>query len=62
MADDGTDYTLTAKAEVFPNNPEGDFLDAIDKPWREGVLILYSGDAATDLNSDKFTGNDRRLV
>jgi hypothetical protein len=51
----GRDYALTAKAEEFPNNPKGDFVEKIANTWRKDVLVLHAEGAATDLNSDKFT-------
>lgn len=52
----GKDYVLAARAEEFPNNPQGNFLAAVDGAWRPNVMQLFSGGAASDLNSDKFTG------
>jgi hypothetical protein len=49
------DWVLTARAEDFANSPEGDFVDAIDKTWRPGVVVLYRQGQGTDLNSDTYT-------
>jgi hypothetical protein len=51
----GRDYVLTAKAEEFPNNPKGDFVDEVAKTWRKEVIFLHSAGTATDLNTEKFT-------
>lgn len=51
----GKDYTLTAKAEKFPNKPEGNFVEEIANTWRKDIIVLHSGATATDLNTDKFT-------
>lgn len=53
--DKGRDFTLTAKAEEFPNNPTGDFVEAIAKTRRMDVFTLHSGATATDLNTDTYT-------
>ncbi len=55
--ENGRDYTMTAKAEEFPNTPQGDFLNAISKTWRPNVVVLHSGDVSTDLNNKKFTAD-----
>jgi hypothetical protein len=38
----GRDYVLTAKAEEFPNNPKGEFVESIVNTWRKDVLILHT--------------------
>ena len=52
----GADHVLSARAEQFPNNAEGNFVDEVHSQWRKNVVMLYSSGQGTDLNSDKFTG------
>ena len=53
--DAGTDYVLTAKNEDFPNQPKGDFVEAIHSKWREGVVNLYTKGEKKDLNGKEYT-------
>jgi hypothetical protein len=55
MDDKNRDFVLTAKAEQFPNNPEGDFVEKIANTWRKDILILHTEGKATDLGTEKFT-------
>ncbi len=52
--DKGRDFILTAKAESFPNNPQGDFVEKIAKARRENILVLHAEGIATDLGTEKF--------
>lgn len=53
--DRGRDFVLTAKAESFPNNPEGDFVEKIAKTWRKDILILHTEGKAADVGTEKFS-------
>ncbi len=51
----GTDYVLTAKTEVFENQPKGDFVDAIHNQARPDVVNLFIKGEKKDLNSRQYT-------
>jgi hypothetical protein len=53
--DKGRDFVLTAKAESFPNNPEGDFVEKIAKTRRKDILILHTEGKPTDLGTETFS-------
>jgi hypothetical protein len=51
----GADQVLSARAEKFLNQPEGDFVEQVHKRWRPNIFTLHSKGRSTDLNSEKFT-------
>jgi hypothetical protein len=53
--DSGQDYVLSARPEELPNQPAGNFLTEVHNAWRKGIVTLYRGGNATDLNSPQFT-------
>lgn len=53
--DKGRDFVLSAKAESFPNNPQGDFVEKIAKTWRKDILTLHTEGKAADVGTEKFS-------